>query len=683
MGLQRFPIGGFLGGMNLVDNPYSLKSGEAKLAKNVDISLRDVLGVRGGYSPLEALDGQSSLKSQTKSPTVGFETAREGATLEWVSESNVVSSNNRRAVANNGGGSALTHYLGGKTFKFEIPAGATIVGIKATAEISKLDFFGPSIVVDDSFKLYMPGTGVTGKDEYIGTSWGDADSILSRGGTENLWDLTPTPSNINNSEFGVVISFVVNSVGAARVDHFTLTVYYYEPIEINERVDHMRAWYPGENRFLMCSVNGDVYVYDLANEELTQLVEGTDGTIWHFENMESEPGKDFLWMMNGKDTPRKWDGSGEVETWAGKPPNGTMMRVWKNKMVISGVTGYPQRLFHSDTGNPEAPSEKTEDGGYDQNWIDIRTSEDDVDPVTWLETLNDVLLTFKRKSTMGIYDPTEFAFQRIADVGCYARFQSCVVDDRAYFVNRGGVYSVTATGSLRYESLNIEPAFKGEGPPELEAIDLEALRFARMCARPNGRFYLAVTRKGENSEVEGNDVLLEGYPRLRQVRDEDPRMPWVMHEFGTSETNGISSLALYRSEDSQVDKLVAGLERLGNVLQVENVRIAQLFVSTRDGVDPIEWEWESGFKALLAEEPIERIRRLNLTMKGVLTAQLVGGSVEDEFTFETGEEGTAEELISKEPNSRGRYHALRLSGSSQIETEVYAGEFALRGGKEH
>lgn len=654
--------------MNLADNPYALKSGEAQLALDVDISLRDVLASRKGFSSA-GLAG--TISSQTKSPGK----VENGSELNgWTNPENAKSSNNTYATQKRqwfGGNSAN---MVASEFGFSLPAGAIVIGIFARWEVKWAKASGGGVVEDLGAKLRIGGVSSGNRLYPTPGAWPKVEEYRSYGGSENLWGLTPSKAQVENSGFGfeaAVEAWESEPFSAEYelfVDHMEMTVYYLVEGFGSAEAEHARNWYSGTKRRLMLSIDGDVK--HLTEGTITELFNGTAGTVWSFEQMEYNSGgyKDSIWMLNGTDACKKWDGT-TFANWGGKPPKGTMNRVWKNRMIIAGHASYPQRLFYSEIANPELPEDET-NGGYGNNWTDIRTSEDDLDPITWLEILDDVLLVFTRRSTYAIYESTEFAFQRIANVGCEGRFQSCVVDNRCYFLNRSGIYSVTAQGELRYESANIEPIFKGTGPEGFEAVDLGKIaKSARMCALPNGRVYVALTPKGS----EANKWLFEAYPRLRGAVDDDtPRTPWVNHTFSK---RLIKCLCTYRSKDEEVDKVVASLTDF----ESNNPELVYLFESTRDGLEPIDWLWRGGFRGMITEEPFERVRRLNLLIKGVLKAKLLGGTVEDEYEFSASEE----ELVEQEINSRGQYHALELSGESQTQTFVYRGEFALRGGKEH
>jgi hypothetical protein len=670
MGLQRFPLGGFKGGMNLADNPYSLKSGEAQIATDVDIGLRDVLASRKGFTGAGLAQ---TLGSQTKSPTNAENVVAEPGGTPWTEIGNVKASDNNYATVT-GNEFLHTWYAYTSGYGFALPAGAVVVGVEAKAEVQQP---GGKLTV---LRMRLFGSGVDAT--YFWQEEGNyaVEKAVSFGNSSTLWNSKLTKAKVEGASFGCGLeaSFLEFAPGTPnqtiKLDSISMTVFYITE-GAGTSPDHQRPWYTGNNRNLVMSDNGLIKVLKGGETNITELFAGTAGTTWSFEQMEYNPGtgfKDSLWMVNGVDPPKKWDGT-TFENWAGKPPKGTMLRVWRNRMIVAGHPQFPQRVFFSEPGDPQKPEDET-NGGYGNNWIDIRTSEDDLDPITWLEVLDDVLLVFKKRSVNAIYDSTSFSFQRIANIGCEGRFQSCVLDDRAYFVNRSGVYSVTAQGAPRYESLNLEPMFKGTGPPGLEAIDLNLLATSsRMCSLPNGRVYLACTPKGEKA----NRWLLECYPRLRGEIEGD-RTPWVKHSFAK---RCIKSMCSYRSKDEEVDRVAAGLTDEAGT----SPELAFLFEGLKDGLEPIDWQWITGYKSLLAEEPFERVRRLDILMKGrIRITMIVDGK--EKIPPNPTKESPTEKLVRVRPEARGRYHAVKLEDTGAdppTQSFVYRGEIVLRGGKEH
>lgn len=443
-----------------------------------------------------------------------------------------------------------------------------------------------------------------------------------------------------------------------------------------KRVEHSRNWYPNDgNRYLICSIDGDIYSCDTGGV-LTSRFDGTAGKVWCFEAMQDSAGADYLWAMNGTDTPKKFTTGFVASDWADSPPNGTMIRVWRNRMIVSGVAANPQRLFYSNTGDPESPA-----ASFGDNWIDIRTSDDDLDPITWLEILGDTLLVFKKRSVYAIYDPVSFSFRRIGSPGCEDRFQSAVVGGNAYFFARDGVYATQGI-NVSYESDAINNWFP-------DHLNFAHLSKARMAASRDRRLYLAVP-----TEASYNDRLLELLPDLRarirpQGRPVITSGPWVIHDLP------VASMATFRPVN--VDVLIGA--------DANASKLHTLFEGTDDDGVAISSFWLTSWKSIVSEEPFERLRRVNLMQSGRVRVDIYSDldilvskwsatkeTVEDADTLWDGglwDGGTwdprySTQLLRHRPERRGRYHAVKFSNNELDKSfAIYAAELVVRGGKEH
>ena len=133
-------------------------------------------------------------------------------TKVWVSPENAVTSDNIYSRATSSSANATTHYLKATNFGFNIPTGATIDGIKV--EIEK---YGASMsygTSDYSVKIVKSdGTiGSSGKEDII-TTWSQTDpnAYINYGDLNDRWGETWTTADINNSNFGFVISAKISA----------------------------------------------------------------------------------------------------------------------------------------------------------------------------------------------------------------------------------------------------------------------------------------------------------------------------------------------------------------------------------------------------------------------------------------------------------------------------------------
>ena len=431
------------------------------------------------------------------------------------------------------------------------------------------------------------------------------------------------------------------------------------------------------SHLLMLSIDGDVYSM-APSGILTRRYDGTPGTVWDFESAQDSAGNYLVWMMNGVDPPQKWDGlAAGTSAWAGDVPNGTMLRVWKNQMCVSGVILHPQRLYHSAIANPESPTGAT-DGGWADRWIDIKTTEDDLDPITWIDICEDYLLVLKRRSLWSVYDGTTFANQRLGDPGVEGRFQSGEVLGRCYFVNPTGVYSSNGTSGPRLESGLLDPLFLEQ------ANTAEFAALARVATTRDNRVLVALPVGPQN------DTVLEGWPQRVQRRNNGESVfPWMPH------TLPISSLCIARVGTE--DQIIGSSS--------DDPKVWRVFRSTNDDGVAIMADWWGRWAALIGDEPLERIRRVNVSYEGhvlvrtyidlnMVSAEFSEGLVrparEDPYweggTWVGGKWGAPPTIgmDTVRPEQHARYHSVRFSNNRMdVIMKVFAAELVYRGGKEH
>jgi hypothetical protein len=165
------------------------------------------------------------------------------------------------AITSVGFQTAVTHFLKATNFGFSIPSGATIDGVVAVFN-RKCVLSGTAICRDNSsqtaVKLVIGGS-VTGNNK-AGTNvdWSNgSDEDKSFGASNDLWGTTPTDSQVNASDFGVVISAtqtVVGGTSTAYVDYVSITVYYTAAaggsgIQIQVAQPHIMEMWRWDNRF--------------------------------------------------------------------------------------------------------------------------------------------------------------------------------------------------------------------------------------------------------------------------------------------------------------------------------------------------------------------------------------------------------------------------------------------------
>lgn len=149
-------------------------------------------------------------------------------TVAWNNPSNVSTSDNSYALASTGG-SETTNYLKATNFGFSIPTGSTIDGIEARVE--KKRGSGGS-VTNDSVKI-VKSDGSIGTESKSNGNWSTTEAYSVYGSSTDLWTETWSYIDINDVDFGVVLSAALTGLmgsGEAFVDHIQIKVYYTEVI---------------------------------------------------------------------------------------------------------------------------------------------------------------------------------------------------------------------------------------------------------------------------------------------------------------------------------------------------------------------------------------------------------------------------------------------------------------------
>ena len=163
----------------------------------------------------------------------GWKSAGTGSGL--TNSSNITSSNDTYATASH----TFTEYnyayetLDATNFGFEIPVGATIIGVQMRVEGSK-DASGGVIMYEDGSDDGPALKGVTGStDGDVGVPDTEAYQLFPLGSSENdLWGATIGVSDVNDSSFGVSIPFSFSGESETidlSVDNVQMKVFY-EPL---------------------------------------------------------------------------------------------------------------------------------------------------------------------------------------------------------------------------------------------------------------------------------------------------------------------------------------------------------------------------------------------------------------------------------------------------------------------
>lgn len=177
--------------------------------------------------------------AQLNTVTTGESTRSVGTGADDTTVGTVVWTNPGDITASGGGASScvplnteVTHYLKGTNCGFTIPGTATILGIKV--EIRKQISGAVTKTATDSAVRIVKADGTIGTaDKSSTTPWPSTFQYSVYGGPTDLWGLTWTPTQINDADFGAVISAIAADSGAdgssLQVDHIRVSIYYTVP----------------------------------------------------------------------------------------------------------------------------------------------------------------------------------------------------------------------------------------------------------------------------------------------------------------------------------------------------------------------------------------------------------------------------------------------------------------------
>ncbi len=177
-----------------------------------------VLGCSFGIAaPLWGLSQVRSASSCTNQRSGGF-------FMNWGSAANAATSDDPYAFPPNAGsgiGPFTTAFLRCDNYGFSIPSAAIIEGIQVRVE--RNDPFEET--VDDTLQLLKAGLSSGHNKVDTSTYSPFVDGVHAYGGSNDLWNVSWAPSDINASSFGVILAaFGFDSV--PRVDHIAIEAFY-------------------------------------------------------------------------------------------------------------------------------------------------------------------------------------------------------------------------------------------------------------------------------------------------------------------------------------------------------------------------------------------------------------------------------------------------------------------------
>lgn len=423
--------------------------------------------------------------------------------------------------------------------------------------------------------------------------------------------------------------------------------------------------WPGTNKTLF-SVDNDVWVLNATTLTHTLLVNTSSvgSQPWTFEVAKDASNVECVWMVNGRDTPRKWDGT-TLTDWVNMPARVDFIRLWKNRMVAGGDSLYPERLWVTAIGDPELPATL--------DFVDIRSSYDDKDPLTWCELSGDNLLVFKRNSTWLMYDSNTLANQRLGYPGASSRNLSGNLDGMVYFMSKEGLWATDGNHTPSLVDMKADIILTQGG-----SVLGDGYRDHLVIDEVRQRLILLVVGNSTPPSV----TLWYYYPpsTLNNPRKEGT---WWKHQFTGDEIQPTAIIMHSGAYNTMgIGKDVIGICNTGTgVIVLPN---ADLYTGDDYGgvvLRPVSAHWKSGVISLESLEKLERIRRLNLRLNETVHVELtneLGHSFEADVT-------TLDPAgyVKLRPEVRGREFQIRFSNIDGDPFEIQEVEFMFRGGKEH
>ena len=147
--------------------------------------------------------------------------------ITWSNVNNAKVYDGSRTTADHQAAADISHYLKATNFGFAIPTGVTINGI--IVEI-RMDTGAPGAnsCTQNVVKIVKADGNLGSENKSQETALPNAATYVTFGSPTDLWSETWTAENINDIDFGVVLSTdtVEDQSGNANVDHIKITVHY-------------------------------------------------------------------------------------------------------------------------------------------------------------------------------------------------------------------------------------------------------------------------------------------------------------------------------------------------------------------------------------------------------------------------------------------------------------------------
>lgn len=312
----------------------------------------------GGTGSLSTGFNCTPLNNQTSGPReagTGANITGVG-TLAWTNPNNIAGAGTAGMSVTS---STTTNYLRGTNYGFSIPSNAVINGITVVINRSTSGTTSP-LLRDNRVSLVKSGVIESTNKAATGTNWSGSLSNATYGGTTDLWGSAWTPSEINSTDFGVVLSAINSNTGSTRtaaVDYMRITVTYSIPGDL--------SWYTQSSGGSSIATGSSFNPAGVAGSGLSNT--NTPGTVTYYVECATNAGcrgsADFIINAlpaapavtgaercgTGSVTLSATPGSGEAIDWYNQAVGGTALASASNSFTTPSISA--STIYYAEARN--------------------------------------------------------------------------------------------------------------------------------------------------------------------------------------------------------------------------------------------------------------------------------------------------------------------------------------------
>ena len=268
--------------------------------------------------------------------------------------------------------------------------------------------------------------------------------------------------------------------------------------ELTNRPDSMAAYYTAAGGTQLMVGNGNRL--DALNTSGTSTANVATTASPHYFTRFGAPGSEHMYIANGTDTVRRYDGSAfSTPSYTGTTPTHRFLAVSSvdNRLVAARTAANPDRVSFSDPGLP------TTFGA--NNYVDLHPGSGE--PITGMVAWRESLFVFKETEFFVFYGTSTsatgtpiFNYRPVSGVAGSVG-PVCASPEGVYFMDRRGVW-LTTGGAPQLVSSALDPLFLGGASLYYTGgvIDTTLFGLARMWWT-QGRLYVAFSTSSTNNRL--------------------------------------------------------------------------------------------------------------------------------------------------------------------------------------